>query len=118
MKNPSNKNNASSIAPSSPRDLRLLGEVTAREIEDSAAAKKRSPRRHKRHATVVVVVVIVVEPAEPRTFDFRGEKNDEREGRKEERSAVRFNVFVISANSLAARENAFVTDKRGPQCVN
>jgi hypothetical protein len=64
------------------------------------------------------VVVIVVELAGPRTFDFRGEKNDEREGRKEERSAVRFNVFVISANSLAARENAFVTDKRGPQCVN
>lgn len=40
----------------------------------------------------------------------------ERKERKEH--SVGANVFVISANSLAARGNVFVMGKRGPQCVN
>lgn len=100
--------------------LRKLEILNTETYEDRVPLNKLCKRPD---ATVVVLVVIVaVDPVQAPGTLFRLSRREKRragrkKGKKEARAA-RFNVFVISANSLAVREKAFVTDKRGPQCVN
>lgn len=92
------------------RIAKIIGEEQSVNFHFATIARKGSDSNWSPRSVVNSLVRLVWRRAKDRR------KN---EGTKWRQIVWRPNVFVISANSLAAlRGNVFVVSKRGPQCVN